>query len=334
VNPPSDHSPADRPGLDPVILGTACCILAAVGYSSVNVCLRDLANKVDQTWILFVKESVAVAVVGPWLAWLIWRRRQHVPRWRSLGVLALVGLATQLIGNLPAIWAIGTVGLAISIPTALGVNLVASAIFGRIFLGERVSHRSVAAIALLTISVVLLSLGANDANRAMAGSGATSGSLWAALAVGASALAGTTYAGLAVVIRKTTTNGVAPLIVILTVTGMGVLSMGVLSATRLGLDGMAETSSRDLGWMLASGVFNLIAFMAITKGLQLTTVVHANVINASQTALCVVAGFLFFGEHASSLLVTGIALTIVGMVLNNRQGNGNGRPATDPITPD
>ena len=65
--------------------------------------------------------------------------------------------------------------------------------------------------------------------------------------------------------------------------------------------------------MLASGVFNLLGFLLITKGLQLTTLVHANVLNASQVALAAVAGILFFHEPNNAWLVTGIVLTIVGI---------------------
>jgi drug/metabolite transporter (DMT)-like permease len=65
--------------------------------------------------------------------------------------------------------------------------------------------------------------------------------------------------------------------------------------------------------MLASGVFNLLGFLLITKGLQLTTLVHANVLNASQVALAAVAGMVLFHEPNNVWLTIGIVLTVVGI---------------------
>ena len=48
--------------------------------------------------------------------------------------------------------------------------------------------------------------------------------------------------------------------------------------------------------MAAAGVFNLIGFLGLIYGLQRTTVVHANVVNASQVAMAAVAGMALFHE--------------------------------------
>ena len=71
-------------------------------------------------------------------------------------------------------------------------------------------------------------------------------------------------------------------------------------------------------WMLAAGTFNLVAFLAITKGLQLTTVVHANVLNASQVAMGALAGMILFKESLNSWMVLGICVTIAGVLLIGR----------------
>ncbi len=67
--------------------------------------------------------------------------------------------------------------------------------------------------------------------------------------------------------------------------------------------------------MLAAGTLNLIAFIAIAKGLELTTAVHANMLNASQVAMCSVAGVLLFPEKPSWALLFGVSLTIAGTLL-------------------
>jgi len=310
INHPSSRVPL---GLDPIVIGTACCVISALGYTATNICLRFLADHANQVQVICVKELVTVAVVGPWLLVRGCRGLPTWPRLPALVPLAVVGLATQLVANLGIIWAMSVVGLAVTIPTALGVSLAGSALLGRIFLGERVSPRAGAAVGLLIASIVLLKMGADRGIQLMAIDPVRVG-----LGVGAACLAGATYAALTVVIRRSVTNDVSPNAVVLLVTGTGVLSLGPLSLWQLGFEGWAETPPGDFVIMLLAGSLNLIAFLAITKGLQLTTVVHANVLNASQVAMAAVAGLLLFAEQPSAQLVLGICLTIVGMMLIDR----------------
>jgi drug/metabolite transporter (DMT)-like permease len=72
--------------------------------------------------------------------------------------------------------------------------------------------------------------------------------------------------------------------------------------------------------MVFCGTLNLLAYLAIIKGLELTSVVRANVLSASQVAMAAVAGLLFFREAASPVLVAGVAMTIAGMVMIGRPG--------------
>jgi drug/metabolite transporter (DMT)-like permease len=304
-------------GFRPVVLGTACCVVAALGYTAANICLRKLAQLgADEMWVTCVKEVVTVTVVGPWLLAQAFRGCRPVPAPRILLRLVVVGLAVQLLGNLSVQWAYGVVGIAITISAIFGVMLTASAVMGFLFLGERVSIRSIAAIALLITAIALLRLGADDVNRAIAVVQETvGGSADTRLGVAAACLAGLMFATLAVVLRHTTAAGVPVASIVFVVTGMGVLSMGSLSLWRLGWNRLVATPPEHLAWMLAAGSFNLIAFLAITKGLQLTTVVRASLLNASQVALGAIAGILLFDEPLTRWLVLGVALTIVGMML-------------------
>jgi drug/metabolite transporter (DMT)-like permease len=288
-------------------------MISAVGYTATNICLRYLADHANPVLVICVKELVTVAVVGPWL---VYRGRRAMPTWpkgQALVPLVVVGLATQLVANLGLLWAMGVVGLAIAIPAALGIALAGSALFGRILLGERVSPRSGVAVGLLIASIVLLKMGADQGIQL-----ATADPVKVGLAVGAACLAGVTFAALSVTIRHSVTGDVSPYAVVFIVTGMGVISLGPLSLWQMGFQGWAETPPGDFGIMLLAGAFNLIAFLAITKGLQLTTIVHANVLNASQVAMAAVAGLLLFAEQPSPQLVLGICLTIVGMLLIDR----------------
>jgi len=349
VNRPATYSPTGPPGpglfgLSPVVAGTACCVVSALGYTAANVCMRRLTElKCDPTWAVCNKELVTVIVVGSWLLLRAVHGHRVLPPWPTLLLLALVGLATQLGANLGLQWALGKVGLALAIPAIFGVMLTASAAMGIAFLGERVSRRSVAAIGLLLVSLAFLSLGAGAVGESVS---ASSTPLVIAAAVGAACLAGALYALLTITIRHTVTGATRTSAVVMIITAMGVLSLGPLSVYRLGAQKSAQlqqsviisppaieppenvwklgvrqvfsTPSQHIALMLAAGTFNLIAFLAITKGLELTTVVRVNVLNASQVAMAAVAGIALFNEAPNPWLIFGVMLTIVGIVLIDR----------------
>jgi DME family drug/metabolite transporter len=303
-----------------VVVGTAYCVLSAFCYTAANICLRKLAAlEADEMWVTCVKEVVTVAVIGPWLLIRALRGRPVLPSPRLLAVLVLTGLAVQLAGNLSVQWAFGVVGLAVTLSAVFGVMLAAAALFAFLFLGERVAPRSIAAIALLVLSVVLLELGAAAVNGTTANSaGETLGSLWVVLGVAAACLAGLMFATLSTVIRGVLSARVPITTIVFVITGMGVLSLGPLSVYRLGPEILLHTDPEQMAWMLAAGTCNLVAFLAITKGLQLTTVVHANVLNASQVAMGAVAGIILFRESLNGWMILGICLTIVGILLIGR----------------
>ena len=282
-------------------------------------------------WVICNKELVTVVAVGPWLLYQTFRGTPVLPRHpggtRLLTLLILVGLANQVGANLGLQWALGVVGLAVSTPVVFGVMLTASALLGLGFLGERVSRRSVLAIGLLLAALVLLGAAtyatcpADTPQAAQASGGPDSrlaGPLLLALGIGASCLAGAIYAVLTTTIRHAVTSAVPIGTIVFITTLMGVLSLGPLSAYRLGAPQLLATPPEQIAWMAAAGTLNLIAFLAITKGLQLTTVVHANVLNASQVAMAAVAGTLIFAEPRTPWLLAGVGLTILGVVLIDR----------------
>jgi drug/metabolite transporter (DMT)-like permease len=305
-------------------LGTGFCASAAIFYAITNLCLRQLAVDADPIWSICVKESVATVIVGPWLIWLTLRGTHILPAWGPMGRICLVGLSTQLVGNVPMLWSLGVVGLAITIPVVVGVNLVGCALLGHFWLGERVSLRSALALALVIVAVVLLSLGAGQANQSIAAtSGVRSGPLWVALAVAACCVAGGSFAVLSITVRSSVTRSTPPSTVVFLITCMAPLCLGPLTLWRLGIDGILQTRAADFQVMLLAGLLNVAAFASITKGLQRTTVVHANVLSASQTALAAVTGMLVFHEPPNSAMMLGVTLTVLGILLIDH-GRGRG----------
>lgn len=278
-----------------------------------NICMRQLTLlQCDPCWAIFGRESVTAILVGGWLAYQVLRGRAALPSGRALILLLLVALLVEAVGNVCNQWALGIVGLAVTIPTIFGTMITSGAIIGRFWLGESVSLRSVAAIGVLLLALVLLGLAAKAATDA-AGSRATTASVLV-MAVVVAGLAGTIFALLTATIRHAVTGTVAPGVVAFLVPLMGVVSLGPISVARLGLPVLTHTSAEQFLVMAAAGVFNLIGFLAIIFGLQRTTVVYANVVNASQVAMAALAGVLLFHEAPNLWLVLGVGLTILGIV--------------------
>jgi drug/metabolite transporter (DMT)-like permease len=275
-----------------------------------------LAASSDPILAICVKETTGVLLVAPWIAYRCWQRTPLAADRRCLVILAAAGLATQLCGNVPAFWALGVIGLTVTIPIVIGVNLVTSAVLGQWLLKERVSGRSAAAIALLIVAVILLSVGASGGQPSASHVAQPGNGAWfAALAVLGVCVAGAAYSLLNISIRYTTGHGTPIATVVLLIPGMGTLVLGPWALWKLGPAALAQVPLHDLGLMAGCGLLNLLAFAAFSRGLQLTSVVHANVANATQTAFAAVAGMALFGESASAALLGGISLTVIGMLL-------------------
>ena len=300
--------------------GVAFCLLSALGYTASNICMRQLtAMHCDTFWAVFNRELVATVVVGVWLLWQAVRGRRWLPAGRELGLLLLVGLLIQVAGNVCVQWSLGVVGLAVTIPAMFGAMIASGAVIGRVWLGERVSNRSITAVAMLLGSLALLGIGAKAAGCSIAEAKAmTPNPLLMVLAVAAAGLAGTVYALLCAVIRRSVTGNTSPAAVAFLVTLMGFVGLGPICVYRLGVPALLETPVDQFILMIAGGVFNLGAFLALIHGLQRTTVVHANAVNASQVAMAAVAGIALFAEPPTVWLLLGVCLTIFGIVWIDR----------------
>ena len=306
--------------VDPALIGVACCATAAVIYAATNLCLRWLSVTANPLWAVCVKETVSVAVVGPWLLYLAYRRERILPRGRALVVLIIAGLLTQLGGNLISLWAMGIVGLTIVVPLIVGSSLISTAVLGRLWLGERVTPRTMLAITMLMLAVATLCASAGRTSAAGLLAAADDGPRVVLAAVGA-CLAGCCYSVLNVSIRRTVTSAVRPAVVVFMITGIGTLTLAPLSFWQLGWQRIADVPSNALGMMILAGALNLIAFASYTTGLRFTTAVNANLVNASQTALAALAGWLVFHEPLGGTILFGLALTIGGIALIDRSGS-------------
>jgi drug/metabolite transporter (DMT)-like permease len=205
--------------------------------------------------------------------------------------------------------------------------ILSAAILGRMLLHEPVTPRMAVSIAILLAAIFVLSLGADAAFHSVAaeeGRPAVAHDwLLVAGGVAAALVSGIAYTVLGVAIRYAAGRGASQPATLLTVALIGLFSLGAISLVRMGPAAMLETSPRDLGIMLAAGVFNALAFVTLTKALHLTTVVYVNALSATQATMAAVSGVFFFQEALSPALLAGVILTIVGLVLMR----GRRRPA-------
>ena len=327
--------------------GTLLGLFSALAYTLTNVLLRHLAAENDACWISCLKAAPTVAIAAILILSAMARGRRIWPSARMLIVLIGTGLVVQIGGNLAFQFALSTIGLALTVPLCFATLILSGAIMGRVWLGEALSLRAVGAMGLFVAAIGLLAWHAEHARRALerserrveqsgdsaAGhtphrqstSDATDQPLPAVLAEAirargislgliAAAVSGVAYALSAVVIRSAArTESIA--VTLGTISLTGVVSLAILSLWRNGLPLLLATEPTPLALMLSAGILNAAAFFALGKSLELTTVAHANMLNASQVALAAIAGVLVFDEPADAALGVGITLMLAGLLM-------------------
>ena len=164
--------PGGSPPLRPkwASLGTACCLASALGYTVVNACKRLLTVHCDRPMMLCVQDSVSVAVVG---AWLLWQARRGTGGGSAAAGAGRRGPGGpgQPIPRQPA----GPVGHERRGPGGDDYRPCTDGpgggrLLSRLFLGEQVSLRSAAAVALLIASVIWIGFGTGPTNDSLTAS--------------------------------------------------------------------------------------------------------------------------------------------------------------------
>ena len=310
-----DRPRGDTRRIAPVVVGTYCGILSAVAYTAANASLRAVSD-CDPVWVSCVKAFPTVVLVGPWLIVRMARSQTIVRSLRPLGWLVAAGLVGQLVGNVLFQWTLGVIGMALAVPLNLGSMILSGALVGYFFLKEAVPGRTVVALAVLLVSIGVLSWGAPTAGGTVAAIGdGVPASTWGLVAAVAACCSGIAYSALGVSIRHACNEGTPATTVVTLVCSVGVVSLGAMSVAKIGTDAMWATDRADLAMMLLAGLCNAIAFVSLTKALQLTGIVHVNGLNASQTAMAALAGILLFHEPVTAALIVGVCLAVVGLLL-------------------
>lgn len=289
-------------------------MLSALFYTATNIFLRQVAETRDPAWVGCVKSLPVVIVATIVLSRRHWRGANVFPTWRVLRLLVGTGLVVQIVGNVLNQWALGQVGMTVTVPLTLGAIIVSGVLMGRIFLREPITTRALVSLSVLIASIVVLSVGTERAEVGTTTLGATRTQSSVALGVLAACVSGLAYATSHVTIRRVS-GGATPMAAALGVIAFtGTVTLGLITLTVVGIDEIRATTLRDLTSMVLAGVFNAAAFFTLGKSLQVLSMAYVNAFNASQTAMSAVAGVLVFGEPFTATLAAGVALTIVGLM--------------------
>lgn len=158
----------------------------------------------------------------------------------------------------------------------------------------------------------------------------TSTPAWlATLGVLAACMSGFAYALLGMAIRRSVTNDVSVAAATFTVAWVGLVTLVPITTYKLGWEVWISLTREDWLITLLAGICNVIAFVALSRALQLTTLVYVNAMNASQVAMASLAGIVIFAEVPSAALAVGVSLTVLGLLAMPRQGR---RKASGPAT--
>jgi drug/metabolite transporter (DMT)-like permease len=308
---------------------TAYGIASAIGYTLANICLRALSD-LDPVWVSQLKAFPTIVGVMPFVLLRMSQAQAILPSFRVIGIIVAGAIVGQLLGNVAFQWSLGVVGIALSVPLTLGAMIVSGALLGRVLLGDRVSPSVATASIVLMLAIVILSLGAPQANASIerATIGVRGLERWhVLLGVIAACTSGCAYSALGVALRLATHRGTPICTLLLIVGATGFALLGAIVQWRLGRFPWETLEGPNLYYMLAAGTFNLLAFAALTKALHLSSVLFVNVLNASQTAMAAVIGVLMFGEASSWPMFLGVLLTVVGLLMMR----GRRRPAPADI---
>ncbi|MBX3441472.1 MAG: DMT family transporter [Planctomyces sp.] len=301
------------------IAGVAFGLSSALAYTLTNVLLREVASRGDlgwTAWVTCLKALPSAIVAWGIILWQAGRGRRMLPDGRSLVALTAAGLLMQLGGNLIFQNALSLGGLALSVPLCFSTLILAGALGGRFLLGEVIPRRTLAAMALLILSVFVLQQGADAASQVMR----PDRTGWTVIyAVVGACLSGICFGLGGVAIRHSVAGTGTVVGAIAPIAAAGVVFPVMIAVYRLGWEGLAAISLHDQLSMLGAGTFNAIGFFAVGAAMARLPLTRVNLINSSQAALCALAGIIWFGEPATVWIGLGTILTVASLAILGTQ---------------
>jgi drug/metabolite transporter (DMT)-like permease len=267
--------------------------LAAVAWSTAGVLQRQLT--LDTATQVFGRAVFAGAALLTYVA--IVERGRVAQAFRSVG-LAGVGVALCIAtasGSFIAALNHTSVARVLFI---LAVAPVLAALLARVALGEPLTRRTLAAMALAMAGVTVM-LGAP-------GEGSLAGD-------GLSFLAATAFALTIVITRWRHDVSMAP---------ATCLSQAILIVAFAPVASTAEIGAGDLGWLAALGIGQIgLGMVLLTVGARLIPAAQVGLITLLEVVLGPVWVWLALDERPSALTLVGGAIVIVAIVIQTRPGS-------------
>lgn len=316
-------------------------LFAATSYSIANMALRGL-SKTDggagwDMWVAGTKALPTFAMAVSLLLAKRFRGESAFPAWALIWPIALAALFNQLGGNLGFQMSLRAIGLAIAVPVCFASIICSGAVVGRIILNDPVSVRTGISMGLMVASIVFLStaarartetpvtennpsplkqslttLTANPSLQKPAPLGVPAG-------ITLSVISGLCYGVTGVFIRRAVRSHLSVDVTLFLFSAAGFLVLCPLSLCILPIQTIRDSTPLEWTTIAIAGVFNALGFFAITHAMRHLTISRANVINASQNAMCAIGAVFVFGESLATAGLIGIGLTIAGLLVLDRK---------------
>ncbi|MDR0520701.1 MAG: DMT family transporter [Planctomycetaceae bacterium] len=327
--------------------GTILAFLSTFFYGISNVAIRSLTDgqiAADADWILFWKEFIGLSLLIPWLIVRLLQGRFQYSSKRLALYIVIAAVFCQLIGAHLQVLGYAVIGLIISVPLIQSSTLLGVAVFGYIFLGDLLSRKRQAAIAVLITAVAILSIGKE---MTAAKTDTVNAGLFLLVAAG-TVLAGISYAAYITILRysirqfwkdenstwlsfqfrhwighdHTKTPGQRfyspfPVTLMMSIVfAVGLVIFGTALYGKHGAAGFTDVPAAAWYVIPVSATANLIGFFFQIQGLRVTTAVQASLIAVSQILMLSLIGFLCFHETVNMLVISGLVLTVYGVFMS------------------
>jgi S-adenosylmethionine uptake transporter len=280
----------------PIAPASALLLLAAALFAAMAVVAKAAVSRIPGPEVAFVRFCIGLVACGAAATRV---------RLRTNNKLGLV-LRGAYGGGAVLLYFLAIEHLPVGVATLLNYTApVFTAVYAAAFLGERVRPATVAALAVTTAGVVLVTLGTAPAGTFAFG-------LWPMVGLASGALSGAAVATIREVRR---TDGSWEIFAALCVGGAFITS--VPTAARWVAPGAAEWAA-----IVTVGLLSVVAQILLTYSLRFVRAAVAGLIAQFAPVAALAMGFVFLRESIAGLALFGAAVTLVGVSWGAYQASG------------
>src|SRR3990172_7714964 len=311
-------------------IGERWALVAAIGYTIVNVMLRAAAPSIDSALGSLIC-LIPVLVV----AWVIVLRegarelRPGRPEFigaRPIALLLLGGVSSFVLGNILYFGALREGGLGITVGGVHAGVVIGGLWMGAAFQREPPRREQLAGAGLIVLGLAAIGL---------AQTGGSVTELWwlgLLFALGA----GTTYAAANAISRSVQRRRPLVFITLAASSLGGMVPLAVIVAVReLSAPGSVVADPGSAGAVFLAGFANAVALAGLAMAVRTAPVASVNTISSGNVVLSFFASVVIFNEPGSAPMIAGMILVTVGiLVAQLRRSAGPGSPSrAAPLPP-